>query len=51
LASEFKLIKVLTETREHKENRERFENAPASATKMNRYTELEPFKHTTVILP
>lgn len=50
LASEFKLVKVLTETREHKENRERFDNAPPAATKLNRYKELEPFKHTRVRL-
>ena len=50
LASEYKLVKVLTETREHKENRERFINAPPAATKLNRYKELEPFKHTRVRL-
>lgn len=49
LESEFRLLRKLTETKEHLQNQEVFDKKNQSSL-LNRYTELKPFKHTRVRL-
>jgi len=42
------LLRKLTETKEHLNNQEQFDKK--TSTKLNRYAELRPFKHTRVQL-
>ncbi|CDW79453.1 protein tyrosine phosphatase [Stylonychia lemnae] len=47
LETEFRLVRKLTETKEHDNNQEAFEK---ESSKLNRYQKLRPFKHTRVRL-
>ena len=49
LESEFRLLRKLTETKEHQENQEVVEKKHQSSL-LNRYAEMKPFKHTRVRL-
>jgi len=49
LDAEFRLVRKLTETKEHLQNQEAFDKKKSS--QLNRYAELKPFKHTRVRLP
>ena len=48
LDAEFRLLRKLTETKEHQNNLETIEKR--KSTLLNRYAELKPFKHTRVRL-
>ena len=48
LDAEFRLLRKLTETKEHLQNQEVFDKKKSSL--LNRYAELKPFKHTRVRL-
>lgn len=48
LDAEFRLVRKLTETKEHTQNQEGMDKAKSSV--LNRYAELKPFKHTRVRL-
>jgi len=48
IQTEFRLLRKLTETKEHQANLEKFEKKLSS---LNRYSELTPYKHTKVRLP
>ena len=48
LEAEFKLLRKLTETKEHLENQEQIQKLKSK--QLNRYSDLRPFKHTRVRL-
>jgi len=48
LDTEFRLVRKLTETKEHLQNQEAMDKAKSSL--LNRYSEIRPFKHTRVRL-
>lgn len=48
LEAEFRLLRKLTETKEHTQNQEEIDKKKSS--QLNRYSELKPFKHTRVRL-